>query len=863
MALHQRLIVCLDGTWNRQDSSTNVLHHFNLVCEGMVPGTDILQQRLYHLGVGTGVLDSITGGGLGLGLEANVRDAYDWLVEKVHDYKTDEIYIFGFSRGAYTARSLVGFIGQCGLLRRGAPITVEQLWRDYCVLGRQKEERKSIWEKILGNEQPTVRSYTTVEHEKKAGRQITADEQLLLDWSSRVRITYLGVYDTVGAIGLDALAIPGLTSRMALHNNVRPTTLIQHCRHALAIDEHRANFNHTPFVAYLSEDSEELQRVEGASQRSIEQNRAMWERKIEQRWFVGAHSNIGGGYPNNRLAQRAFAWLMEGAIQCGLYTEPLPKIEPLTPADTPVDSYAKFLPPVWETILRNKRNFRVIGPAPRLKARRDGARPGFALETIHETIDDSVSDFWKDSGKPIPPNLYCYWTRDKKPLPKELTPAAHTWLRENWFAYAALVIWTVTAVFGAYALDSLGGFTNGGLPFLFACAAAAFLPLIDWSESRVTFGYAVGAGGPRARAFLDAVYWTRTLGFVLFLFGAVYGVCVFFAAGLRQEWPVSADFVQRYWPVAALAALPALLITKLRSKFAWIAVITGPAGVALMGALFFGLGFAIRSLFPKIEVAQFWGASEPASLAGRLLLLQLVALYFWRALAWAAEPLDRANLGSITKLQQCFTPRRVIDCLDRWKNLLSNTTKPEDSPEARPTLVNILRESLWRDMIGFIPVYTVFLLFGLNFATMIVERLPSGTIRTTAEVLAPFWWVLPLLAAATDYLEDLCHLRYCRLYEKQQPPPAPVTLFSFSATLIKDVSFSLSALIAVSAMAIGTYVILPEVADWRAKVAVLLTGAAILAALLGVIATILGAVRRKRTATASPPARTRAAAGPA
>src|ERR1700753_3445247 len=100
--MSQRLIVCLDGTWNRQDSSTNVFHHYNLVREGLVPESNIVQKRYYHLGVGTGVLDSISGGGFGFGLEANVRDAYNWLVENIIETRApravDEIYIFGFSR---------------------------------------------------------------------------------------------------------------------------------------------------------------------------------------------------------------------------------------------------------------------------------------------------------------------------------------------------------------------------------------------------------------------------------------------------------------------------------------------------------------------------------------------------------------------------------------------------------------------------------------------------------------------------------------------------------------------------------------------------------------------------------------------
>src|SRR5215469_10680343 len=153
MGTRQRLIVCLDGTWNKQDSSTNILHHFNLVKEGVDPETGICQKKFYHSGVGTGPLDSITGGGFGFGVEQNVRDAYNWLIanycEGSGGRDADEIYIFGFSRGAYTARSLVGFIAECGLLRRGAPLTVEGLWSDYCILGRRKEQRRSAWESVF------------------------------------------------------------------------------------------------------------------------------------------------------------------------------------------------------------------------------------------------------------------------------------------------------------------------------------------------------------------------------------------------------------------------------------------------------------------------------------------------------------------------------------------------------------------------------------------------------------------------------------------------------------------------------------------------------------------------------------------
>src|SRR4051812_29160685 len=136
MSTKQRLVVCLDGTWNNSDDSTNVLQHFALALKRLpASNRSISQTKHYIEGVGTGVLDGITGGAFGFGLEANVRKAYDWLIanfnDNDHPADADEIYIFGFSRGAYTARSLVGFIATCGLLRRGAPLSVNQLWKAY------------------------------------------------------------------------------------------------------------------------------------------------------------------------------------------------------------------------------------------------------------------------------------------------------------------------------------------------------------------------------------------------------------------------------------------------------------------------------------------------------------------------------------------------------------------------------------------------------------------------------------------------------------------------------------------------------------------------------------------------------------
>ena len=116
-AVSKRLVVCCDGTWNtpEMESPTNVVR----LARNLLPrGRDGLPQLLhYDKGVGTGGrIDRIVGGALGKGLDTNIREAYEFIASNY--VEGDEIYLFGFSRGAYTVRSLAGMIGYAGLLGR-------------------------------------------------------------------------------------------------------------------------------------------------------------------------------------------------------------------------------------------------------------------------------------------------------------------------------------------------------------------------------------------------------------------------------------------------------------------------------------------------------------------------------------------------------------------------------------------------------------------------------------------------------------------------------------------------------------------------------------------------------------------------
>jgi uncharacterized protein (DUF2235 family) len=911
----QRLVVCLDGTWNKRDDSTNVLHHFTLVCEGdMSDGA--VQRKYYDEGVGTGMLDGITGGAFGFGLEENVRDAYNWLAQnyqgETEEKAADEIYIFGFSRGAYTARSLVGFIGRCGLLRRGSPVTVNELWEQYCILGRQHEQRGGRVEKAFGETPARIRQITDLicdpwQIEKYEAKRVlqpgaAADppdrlpgqrekdlnetEKLLVRWSRRVRITYLGVYDTVGAMGFDALAIPGLKSKLALHHNMRPTTLIQSCRHALAIDEHRSSFSQTPFVAYVGHESarEEADRAESVEvpqhydvgtdllwKQDWSRIRAMWRRKIEQRWFVGAHSNIGGGYPDNRLAQRPFAWVLEGARQAGLWCEEIPPVSALdNPLPPPRDSFAEFARPFWMNLFRAKRYYRPIDPAPELRASRkkeDGATPaGFALETINEQVDPSVFEYWANEYRS--PNVAEYARRKLKESPgARANNPPHLWLGDDVSAHVVLALWATLAALGVAAMKEIVIAQHGASPtFIWCLSAVAFwFALVDWGESRVNFSMAVSAPSSRQRAFLDSIYWSRATGVLLCVVGGVAAFNHLWPLGwnedsLNDAWQKTRDVMARWWSVPVGGGLGVLLANLLerhgsagRVRAGFAAFVAGPA-VAMVIALavvlvtcFVGV---ILAPVLNLGLAKTEAPAEKAAFAGLLLLLQLGVMYFLKALAWCGEPMAKANLGSIIPLQFCATPAGVQKYLDDRCHKLTGRTHHQTEQEPSPdcAMCKIIAEALWRDIIGFIPAYSLVAGFGLWFAG---EQLDWKWLAYEFDlkiIILPLWLAIVLVTAAADYIEDSCHLRYLWLHARNRPPKAWLTGVAFTFTLLKFVGLGIAGALTLAAICEGTWLAVIGAGEvgWRGLLAILISLTAGMAAIVIVVAPLLYRAYRKK-----------------
>jgi hypothetical protein len=257
-----RLILCLDGTWNtdRNEAVTNVVRLRDLVepkwPKGSASPTEI-QLTYYDEGVGTGgFLDMFLGGGIGGGISQNVLQAYRFLVQNYAPGA--EIYLFGFSRGAYAARSLAGMIGAVGILTP-----------DKC----STEMLVKVW--ALYRIPPKDRSPAAINKIRKHTRQAT--------------VTCIGVFDTVGSLGIPFSIFRQFNRRRFEFHTTTLCSNVLHAFQALAIDEKRG-----PFEAAMwnCPDHEEVKTV-------------------EQVWFPGVHGSIGGVYKSTDLSDIVLEWMMD------------------------------------------------------------------------------------------------------------------------------------------------------------------------------------------------------------------------------------------------------------------------------------------------------------------------------------------------------------------------------------------------------------------------------------------------------------------------------------------------------------------------------------------------------------------------
>jgi uncharacterized protein (DUF2235 family) len=263
---------------DKLDARTNTRRPTNVtkVARAVRPHDDhgVSQVVYWHAGVGTGgPLDSVTGGAFGHGMADNIRDMYRFIVYN-HE-PGDEIYLFGFSRGAFTVRSLAGFIHFAGLVTKEEDYYVPDLYA--CYEG-ERGEGTPEWNHLF--------------KDIKAGKNATRVQ----DRRARTPpIRFVGVWDTVGALGAPGV-IGALSGSKKRHGYHRPglNPLIQHAAHAVSIDEQRKLFAPTLF------------------------ERGDWKGSLHQAWFAGVHSDIGGGYDDDSLANHALHWMVGHATSLGL-----------------------------------------------------------------------------------------------------------------------------------------------------------------------------------------------------------------------------------------------------------------------------------------------------------------------------------------------------------------------------------------------------------------------------------------------------------------------------------------------------------------------------------------------------------------
>jgi uncharacterized protein (DUF2235 family) len=266
----KRIVVCADGTWNRpeedpaKDTPTNVLRMARAIKP--VFG-DVPQQVFYDWGLGS-YHSRIVSGATGKGLNKNIMDDYRYIVQNYTPGA--EIFLFGFSRGAYTVRSLCGLINNCGVLKRPDARLIESAFKLYKRPGKRNSPQ--------GANSVAFRAAHSYDD---------------------VKIRFVGVWDTVGAMGIPISFLGLLDDEDEFYDNKLGSN-VQIARHALAIDELRKDFVPTLWAAKAGID-------------------------IRQVWFVGAHTDIGGGYKPDPggalLSDIPLGWMVREARKAGLGIE--------------------------------------------------------------------------------------------------------------------------------------------------------------------------------------------------------------------------------------------------------------------------------------------------------------------------------------------------------------------------------------------------------------------------------------------------------------------------------------------------------------------------------------------------------------
>lgn len=296
----KRLVFCFDGTWNRLDARcpTNVV----LTAETVVPMAPDGKAQLifYDEGVGTGRSDHVGGGMFGWGIVDKLGDAYRFLT---FNYTPgDEIFVFGFSRGAFTARSFVGMLRNCGIVARSKAGRIGDAINWYRARSASKMPNSLPSRRFRADVSPTV----CVEEGEDAWREGNVPGYAPGS-APLLKIKYLGVWDTVGALGVPArYHFLAFLNRKFQFHDAALSSIVSTGRHAVAIDERRKDF-----IPTLWSNLDDLNQAAGAAGDAQ-------HAPYQERWFPGVHCGVGGGGDFRGLSDKALQWIWEGAQEAGL-----------------------------------------------------------------------------------------------------------------------------------------------------------------------------------------------------------------------------------------------------------------------------------------------------------------------------------------------------------------------------------------------------------------------------------------------------------------------------------------------------------------------------------------------------------------
>ena len=276
------IVLCADGTWNTPHGVGAAINDTNVRKMYCALANSPSQLKYYDSGVGTDgtPIDHLTGGMMGEGLFQKIQDCYEFL-SYVYD-PTDQVYLVGFSRGAYTARCVAGMIARFGVPTINLDnMTVREIFSAY----RETEETK----------QSSLKS----DLKAKYG---------LLDAAIRM----VGVWDTVGSLGIPGLLFSPFDQKKYgfLDTSLHPS--VKNAFHAVSIDERRAQFQPTLWT-----------NPDGTTRSN--------DAQLEQVWFSGVHSDVGGSYSESQLSSIALSWMMHKAKECGLIFTPEAETKYLSP----------------------------------------------------------------------------------------------------------------------------------------------------------------------------------------------------------------------------------------------------------------------------------------------------------------------------------------------------------------------------------------------------------------------------------------------------------------------------------------------------------------------------------------------------